>query len=78
MSGPKEWLADTWRQVETVATEQRGEVRVSPAGCMALVAERKRLLKVFDDANKLIFAAGAPLGSERYFAIRTLLSDALK
>lgn len=37
-----------------------------------------KLRKAIDDANRLIFAVGAPLGSSNYFAIRTILSDALK
>jgi hypothetical protein len=49
MTEPEEWLADTWRQIEEIAREQRGRVILSPAGCMALLAERKRLM----DASRL-------------------------
>ena len=47
----EEWLADTWRLIEHVALNQRGVVELSPSGCMALLAEHKRLLKALDDAS---------------------------
>lgn len=44
----------------------------------ALEDERDALVKALKQANSLIFAVGAPLGSDNYFAIRGVLVDALK
>lgn len=35
------------------------------------------LIRALQQANKLLFARGAPLGSDNYFAIRGVLTDAL-
>lgn len=42
-----------------------------------LVAEIDVLRQTIDDVNCLIFAAGAPLGSPNYFAIREALCRAI-
>lgn len=45
---------------------------------LALEIERDALVKALQQANKLLFARGALLGSDNYFAIRHVLVDALK
>jgi hypothetical protein len=40
--------------------------------CADAVAEIKRLREDHKKINNLIFASGAPLGSEQYFAIRNI------
>lgn len=44
MTEPEEWIADTWRMIEQVAQDQRGEVHLTPAGCMALLKQRNEML----------------------------------